>query len=102
MNTMLKYGDYIYMRNNKKFNNNLNVLGYKIREYREKKKISQEQLSAKLQVLGIDIPKNSIQRLECNNRIIKDFELAGISQVLNVSVDLLMKDFKSQLPIEKN
>lgn len=86
------------MYNNKKFNHNLNVLGYKIRECREKNKISQAQLSAKLQVLGIDIPKNSIQKLECNNRIIKDFELAGISKVLNVSTDYLMEDFKNQLP----
>lgn len=60
------------MKNNKKYNENLNVLGYKIREYREKKKLPQAQLSDKLQLLGINIPKNSIQRLECNNRVIKD------------------------------
>lgn len=85
------------MRNNKKYNKNLNVLGDKIRTYREKNKLSQAQLSARLQVLGIDIPKNSIQRLECNNRVIKDFELAGISKVLNVSIDEMLEDFIKEL-----
>lgn len=88
------------MNNNKKFNKNLNVLGDKIRKYRKQSNLSQAELSARLQVLGIDIPKNSIQRLECNNRVIKDFELAGISKVLNVSIDILLQDFIKQLPIE--
>lgn len=85
------------MKNNKKYNENLNVLGYKIREYREKKKLSQAQLSDKLQLLGINIPKNSIQRLECNNRVIKDFELGAIAKILNFSVDEILNDFKNNL-----
>jgi transcriptional regulator with XRE-family HTH domain len=85
------------MNNSQKYNKNLNVIGDKIRYYREQKGLSQAQLSAKLELLGISIPKNSIQRLECNNRIIKDFELAGISKVLNVSIDLLLKDFINNL-----
>ncbi len=85
------------MNNNKKFNKDLNVIGSKIRYYREQRNLSQAQLSAKLELLGISIPKNSIQRLECNNRIIKDFELAGISKVLNISTDALLKDFINDL-----
>ena len=85
------------MNNNKKFNKDLNVIGSKIRFYREKQNLSQAQLSAKLELLGISIPKNSIQRLECNNRIIKDFELAGISKVLNISTDMLLQDFINDL-----
>lgn len=86
------------MKNNKKFNKNLNVLGEQICKYRKENNLSQAQLSAKLQVLGIDIPKNSIQRLESNNRIIKDFELAGIAKVLNISIDKLLQDFIKSLP----
>lgn len=85
------------MNNSTKFNKNLNVLGYKIREYRIKNKLSQADLSAKLQLLGIDIPKNSIQRLECNNRIIKDYELIAIVKILNISIDLLLQDFIKEL-----
>lgn len=85
------------MNNSRKFNKDLNVLGTKIRECREKQNISQAQLSAQLELLGISIPKNSIQRLECNARVIKDYELAGISKVLNVSIDSLLKDFIKEL-----
>ena len=85
------------MRNCSKYNENLNVLGSVIREYRIERNLSQAELSAKLELLGISIPKNSIQRLECNDRVIKDFELAGISKVLNVSLDVLLKDFIDSL-----
>ena len=85
------------MKNNIKYNGKLNVIGSVIREYRENQNLSQADLSAKLTLLGIDIPKNSVQRLECGNRIIKDFELAGISKVLNVSTDVLLKNFIKSL-----
>lgn len=85
------------MNNNVKYNGKLNVIGSIIREYRENQNLSQSDLSAKLTLLGIDIPKNSVQRLECGNRIIKDFELAGISKVLNISTDVLLKDFIKSL-----
>ena len=85
------------MNNNVKYNGKLNVIGSVIREYRENQNLLQSDLSAKLTLLGIDIPKNSVQRLECGNRIIKDFELAGISKVLNISTDVLLKDFIKSL-----
>ena len=83
------------MNNNKKFNKDLNVIGSKIRYYREQKNLSQAQLSAKLELLGISIPKNSIQRLECNNRIIKDFELAGITKVYKLWREFFSSDYSS-------
>ena len=86
------------MRNSIKYNNGkLNVIGSVIRKYREGCNLSQAELSAKLLLLGIDVPKNSIQRLECGNRVIKDYELAGISKILNVSTDVLLKDFMKDL-----
>ena len=81
------------MKNSVKYEGKLNVIGYVIRKYREEANLSQADLSAKLTLLGIDIPKNSVQRLECGDRIIKDYELAGISKILNVSTDTLLKDF---------
>ncbi len=81
------------MKNSTKFNGKLNVLGNRIKYYREKNNLTLVQLSDKLQLLGIDIPKNSLQRLEKGMRSIKDFELAGFSKVLNVSIDEMLKDF---------
>ena len=48
-------------------------------------------------LLGIDIPKNSLQRLECGKRIIKEYELIAISKALDISIDLLVEDFLKEL-----
>ena len=85
------------MKNCSKYDGNLNVLGNVIRKYRIERNLSQADLSAKLELMGISIPKNSIQKLECNDRVIKDFELAGISKVLNVSADILLREFFDSL-----
>ena len=85
------------MKNNVKYGEKLNVIGPLIRKYREQSNLSQSELSNKLLLIGIDIPKNSIQRLECGDRIIKDYELAGISKVLSISIDELLKDFINKL-----
>lgn len=85
------------MKNSVKYNDKLNVIGSVIRTYREQANLSQADVSAKLTLLGIDVPKNSIQRLESGDRIIKDYELAAISKILNVSTDTLLKDFLDKL-----
>ena len=85
------------MKNSVKYNDKLNVIGPVIRTYREQANLSQADVSAKLTLLGIDVPKNSVQRLESGDRIIKDYELAAISKILNVSTDTLLKDFLDKL-----
>ena len=65
--------------------------------YVDKSNLTLVDLSNKLLLLGIDIPKNSLQRLEKGNRIIKDYELAGISKVLNVSAEILLQVFMKEL-----
>lgn len=85
------------MGNIKKYNNKLNVIGNNIKHYRKSKNMSLVDLSNKLMFYGIDIHKNALQRLEYGRRIIKDYELGAISKVLNVSTDLLLKDFIDNL-----
>ena len=82
MNNITKYNDEY-----------LNVIGRIVREYREIRNLSQKQLSDKLLLLGIDIPKNSIQRLERGERTIRDYELAGLSVVLGVPPTKLLQPF---------
>lgn len=50
--------------------------------------------------MGIDISKPSLHKLENGNRVIKDYELYGLSEVLNVPVSELLSDFASE--IKKN
>lgn len=85
------------MNNITRYNDKLNVIGSTVKHYRIKNNLSQAGLSNKLLLLGIDIPKNSIQKIESGDRIIKEYELAGISKVLNVSTDTLLADFIKEL-----
>lgn len=52
------------MRNMTKYEGKLNILGDKIKYYREKNNLSLSQLSNQLMLIGIDIPKSSLQRIE--------------------------------------
>lgn len=75
------------MFKNKGTNRN-NICGKKIAQLRKdsKTKMSQRILAEKLQLLGLDLDKNAIQRIECEKRFITDIELLAISKVFNVSV----------------
>ena len=48
--------------------------------------LSQRALAEKLQLYGIDIDKNAVQRIECGKRFVTDIELTAIAKVLSVSV----------------
>ena len=65
------------MYQNTKYNEHLNVSGKKIKELRIKNKLTLSALSIKLALIGIDIPKQSLYKLETGDRVIKDFELYG-------------------------
>lgn len=72
-----------------KYNNNYNIIGNNLRRLRNEKNISQEQLSNKLALLGITLYQSDIFKIEQNERTVRDFELWGISQILEVSCDEL-------------
>lgn len=76
-----------------KYNNVLNVSYKKIKELRIKNKLSLSMLSTKLALLGIDIPKPSLHKLEKGERIIKDFELYAFAYIFKVPIEELLEDF---------
>ena len=81
----------------KKFNGKKNVVSDQIRKYREEKNISYEKLSAKLELMGISIHKQSLYDIEVNKRTVKDYELYGIAKVLGVNVNDLFVDIEEDL-----
>lgn len=85
------------MNNGTKYNDKLNVIGLKIKYYREKNGWSLSELSNRLMLQGIDIPKSSLQRMETGGRVIRDYELAGFSKVFKVSPNILLKDFLEEI-----
>ena len=54
--------------------------------------LSQRALADKLQMAGIDVDKNAIQRIECGKRFVTDIELMAIAKVLGVSVLNLVQE----------
>lgn len=74
---------------NKTVDGRNNICGKAIAKYRKEMKISQRKLADQLQILGLDIDKNAIQRMESGQRFITDIELSYLCQALNKSLDEL-------------
>lgn len=80
-----------------KLDGKLNIVGNNIKITREENKISRQDLSNKLMILGIDISSQSIFDIETGERTIIDYELCAIAKILNITTDDLLKDFKEYL-----
>ena len=49
-------------------------------------KFSQRALADKMQLIGIDVDKNAIQRIESGKRFVTDIELKALAEIFDVSV----------------
>ena len=65
----------------------MNITGEKIKYYRKMRKLSQQQLSDKLETLAVYICRGSISRIEDGSRTITDIELYGLSEILQVQIE---------------
>lgn len=68
-----------------------NICGKNIANFRLALKISQRELADRMQLVGIDIDKNAIQRIECGKRFVTDIEIVAFATVFNVSFGDLLK-----------
>lgn len=80
-----------------KYNGSLNVTSKKIKELRMKNNLSLSELSTKLALMGIDISKPSLHKLETGKRILKDYELCGLAQIFHVPLEELLSNFIDEL-----
>ena len=67
-----------------------NICGEKVAEYRIAMKISQRELADQLQIIGLDVDKNAIQRIEAGKRFVTDIELVKLASILNVKIEDLL------------
>ncbi len=69
-----------------------NLCGDNIRKLRlaYPTKLSQRGLADKMQLIGIDVDKNAIQRIECGKRFVTDIELKAFSEIFGVCIDELV------------
>ena len=70
-----------------------NLLGENLKMLRTQYGLSQRELSARLQLMGLDIDKNAIMRIEAGKRYVSDIELCAFARLFGVSVtELLQKE----------
>ena len=63
---------------------NKNLIGGNLKKLRTKLKISQQELSNKLELLGVYVCRGSISRIEDYSRTVTDIELFAIAKVLGI------------------
>ena len=80
------------MYKNKADDGRLNLCGRKVALLRRQMqpKVSQRAFADMLQLAGLDLDKNAVQRMESGQRFVTDIELKILAQVLRVSADELL------------
>ncbi len=69
-----------------------NLIGERLTVLRKEMKLSQRAFADKLQIKGLEIDKNAIQRIECGKRFVTDIELVKICLALKTTPDALLAD----------
>lgn len=67
-----------------------NICGDRVREARQKMKLTQADLAAQLQIQGIIMERDSVSRIEIGTRFVADYELLILSKCLKVSIAWLL------------
>ena len=71
----------------------LNLCGAKVAALRKRMHppVSQRALADRLQLRGVDLDKNAVQRIESGQRFVTDIELKALSSVFGIAADELLK-----------
>ena len=75
---------------NKTSDNRNIICGKNVAAFRKELQISQRELADRLQLIGLDIDKNAIQRIESGQRFVTDIELYALSRVFGRSYSELL------------
>lgn len=67
-----------------------NLIRQNVRKIRTEKKISQQLLSSKLELMGVYVCRGSVSRIEDQSRTVTDIELYAIAKVLDVAINDLI------------
>ena len=72
------------------FEGKRNISGERVRARRLSMRLSQAALAAKVQTEGVILEQDAISRIELGSRMVQDYELWALSEVLGVSSDWLL------------
>ena len=65
-------------------------VGENIRTLRKERKLTQDQLAAKLQVLGCDITRSALAKIEVGQRHLYADEIKALKEILSVSYERIL------------
>ena len=68
-----------------------NIVGSKVVAIRKERGIKQKDFLAQLQIQGLDISATSLSRLEGQYRLVQDFEVVALANVLRITTDELLQ-----------
>ena len=72
------------------YNGKKNICGDRVHEARCRLRLTQSELAAQLQVMGINLERDSISRIEIGTRFVADYELFALSKLLKVDTAWLL------------
>ncbi|EKL9959133.1 helix-turn-helix domain-containing protein [Vibrio parahaemolyticus] len=67
----------------------VNVVGAQVRKLRKEQKLTQEQLSARCNVIGLDISRGTLAKIEAGVRQVIDTEIVQLATALKVDESAL-------------
>ncbi len=67
----------------------MNIIGPAVRQQRKAQKLTQEQLVARCNLLGWDISRGTLAKIESQVRCIIDIEVAKLAAALKIEVQIL-------------
>lgn len=70
----------------------MNLVGKQVRRFRVEQKMSQQQLSAKLETLAVYICRGSVSRIEDQTRTVSDIELWGLAKILEKPIQSFFEE----------
>lgn len=76
---------------NKTSDHKNNLCGKNVGAFRKELGLSQRALADRLQLIGLDVDKNAIQRMESGQRFVTDIELVALTKALNRSFEELLE-----------
>ncbi|WP_346867171.1 helix-turn-helix transcriptional regulator [Clostridium sp. UBA1353] len=69
-----------------------NIVGPNVRKYRLLKNLTQEQLTARIQIKGIDFDRTMLSKIETQIREVLDCEIKAIAESLNIPIEYLFEE----------
>ncbi len=81
----------------KKFNEKRNIIGEIVQKNREKMNYSKTELSHKLELLGVELDRFELYKIETSKTSVKDFELVALCIVLNIDFNEIKKELENDI-----